>query len=527
MIGFVNFIKTEVDASVKYFFAFIFYCFLISIYLDNQDLPVNYKEIKTKPITHIQEVLLIDVNGDNLKDIVVVGTNDNEPPERFIKVFLEKSEENKSGTSEEKNNSILIKLNDDECTIFPFKKQNKYEIFVLTLKGISSIYWDGERFTRTKINFVGKDATLKLKNLAFTEGQCEEVSILHFNQVLSEELKSFIIPATNSIFYLFQYDERQNNFKTNFFNLTSYFKTTVIQKKNFSGKRAFQLSLKSIIPNIHTYDINNDKLNDIIILYQNKIYVFLQGKDNSFKTTPNYVYELPYGENELLLSRGSFVKFIDLNNDGKLDLVVQRIIIDPESISKLYTQIDIFLGSGNYKSLFDKHSITVKIDGLSAFPQFCDVNSDGITDIAISTIKISLLSQLVSIGLWNNITMHFFILSGVVDKGKLKYDVAYSKAVDVEPEVLQDNLIKSHPIRFDVDFNHDNVSDMLEIDYHKGLLLYLGKKSSKGLLYSKSPVYTKKLEIPKGIYITDLNNDGKTDIVLTYSSYILVFKIKK
>ncbi len=145
---------------------------------------------------------------------------------------------------------------------------------------------------------------------------------------------------------------------------------TKTQIASFPGQYGF-------IGSLHWTDFNNDGLADMLIadrfLTADGWRAFVQERNGSFTEIP-----IPIGTDE---QRDEFLKIVDLDADGQLDIVTDRLVLGSASsiyqisndFNNQFTEIDLFPGDPLYHNLLD--------DRGSNPSDFGDFDNDGRTDI--------------------------------------------------------------------------------------------------------------------------------------------------
>src|SRR4029078_6443983 len=130
-----------------------------------------------------------------------------------------------------------------------------------------------------------------------------------------------------------------------------------------------------------------DGLSDLVLIRKEMVTYYLQKERGVFPSTrPHRItYEDPTPRTEA--KKDSFnlaiIRFVDINADKLADLVVTKIEGQLGLFESIKTSIYIHLGTG--KGNFIPGQI-IQIDGVSIDPEFIDMNGDGKLDVVTSRL---------------------------------------------------------------------------------------------------------------------------------------------
>ena len=279
-------------------------------------------------------------------------------------------------------------------------------------------------------------------------------------------------------------------------------------------------------PYLRRVDFNNDERPDLVAVYRDSLLVFLQQEDRYFAVHP-LVVAIDFGDiwrgNKIMRThlddkseRRFLMRLIDINRDGLLDAVTSY-ISTRESLISPKTEIRLFFGKKSISGRFyfaDKPDQVLSPDAAQMVIDVVDLNRDGYPDLVTPVIKISLATIL---------KMLITRTVNIDTRGYL-FDPATSAFPDKAGISAHLNVNFSFrggaasPVYEISDFTGDGLLDILASNNEKNLLLYAGH--TKHLL-STRPSAKFQTPLPQdGTLATavDLNNDGRSDLVLRYEN---------
>ncbi|TQV88373.1 FG-GAP repeat domain-containing protein [Aliikangiella coralliicola] len=274
-------------------------------------------------------------------------------------------------------------------------------------------------------------------------------------------------------------------------------------------------------------DLNHDAKKDLITVKDAGLKVFPQNGNGTFKPQAHNLqlpidisaldwWEIRESDGESLdqneLSHRTIDRIEDINNDQIPDLLVK--FSQSEGVLDRQNDYEIYLGKivEGAISYPDKPDDVISADGTIAGLKIIDIDGDKRSEIMVASFDIG-VSQIIGA-----------LLSGSIDQDiyffKMDENDRFGEEPNVDKEVELNFSLSSgksgEPVVKVADFNGDGVKDLMFSDGEKTLKTYQGNDSQK-LFARKSTKH--KVLIPKDgelVETTDINNDGKEDIIIRY-----------
>jgi hypothetical protein len=293
------------------------------------------------------------------------------------------------------------------------------------------------------------------------------------------------------------------------------------------------LTVEKALPLPAIVDFDGDSRRDLVFLCGNSIVFFLQLADGSF--TWNRSGEIPMplrdtraGGNEI---KASFATLTDVNNDSRADLVITQTFGELGILENMTVKIALFLNSGD-GHIASTPSHIVNLKGASTGAAFTDLNMDGYPDMVVTCLRTDMWSAIKQ-GLLRSMRINFY--GFLFDNAKQRFSDGpdLDRYTDISTSVI-DSGGKFFPyLIFDGDFDGDRRRDMLRVeppnspDIDGILKIYPGEPGGglrDEVAFSVDEYFSLPVQkIPRAIICRwDLNGDGRTDPVLTYSSSVIV-----
>ena len=285
---------------------------------------------------------------------------------------------------------------------------------------------------------------------------------------------------------------------------------------------------------INIADMNNDGLQDITIATGHEyFYTYYQNEEGSFREKKKYntkqfsdnsfEAEAPIENTEETIAYGvEYLKSIDINNDGKLDMLT----VGHNYQATPDMGIDIFLQNEN--NLTDEKILYLESDEIDRV-LVNDMDNNGLKDILVSNHifyqetngsfsekEFSSLSYMMGKNIDNDSNME--IVGVDKDSDNLVLFKADSNISRNYIKEIDKNIVASNPNQVEIhDMNSDNKEDI--IIGHNGYSLFslLAKKDNQDYLGNQLYKGDKALAystMKHSLIVDDINNDGKSDVIL-------------
>ena len=290
------------------------------------------------------------------------------------------------------------------------------------------------------------------------------------------------------------------------------------------------------LPRLEVVDINGDGLSDLILIRKNTMTYFLQKEPGVFSSRrPSRVsYEIPTLREEAKKDSVnlSIIRFVDINADKLADLVVTKIEGQLGLFDSIKTSIYLHLGTGRGNFNADRRIV---IDGVSIDPEFIDMNGDGKLDVVTSRLRTDLLKQAANSVILGDVTISYEVFQFDPVKNSFMPEPVFEKQIFVRKSDLEKTGAGAVPLVFiRGDLTGDGRPDMIVIDPRTNeLMIHPGRLKDFGrgpqIDFDKTAHHTIKIDKhPKGLQLMDVNGDGINDIILYYNGSVgLVLSEKK
>ena len=219
------------------------------------------------------------------------------------------------------------------------------------------------------------------------------------------------------------------------------------------------------VPRVLDFDGDGDL--DIVALTRPNLHVFAQQPGGVFAPAPTVSHAMAATERTLLLEPVFFADAVDLDGDGKGELVVCR--AQTRGGDAFETVVEVWAPSEK-----DARA-RLRLQGLAAPPLFDDVDGDGAPDLTIGTLRTDMLGQLSGGGDDVEVQLNVFLLRG----GKPKLPAALTWRTRLSPQAVEG--ARSVAAEFFGDADGDGVRDLLLHDSARTLQVLKGVRAGEGL----------------------------------------------
>lgn len=287
-----------------------------------------------------------------------------------------------------------------------------------------------------------------------------------------------------------------------------------------------RITASYMAPDVFFEDFNADKRIDVITLVENTLRVFPQGPDGRFSQKPAVTVKksiLPPEEKGIGFA-GEGMVFADLNGDGIGDIIMMK-----WGTSRDRTRMDRYIYYGKPGLEYpEKPDQIIRSESAAVDFGIHDLNNDGKLDLVVPFFHFA-PAQAFKVMTENAIKVQFRIFL-MQDNGRYSQDAGKTFA-KVDRRILVNYKIdilgmifdfksllegQFHPlINFSKDFNGDGYPDLVADTGGDKLRFFWGNPEVK---FANSPDLVIEYESAMDYDLVDLNNDGKCDIITYYDS---------
>ncbi|UCD85332.1 MAG: VCBS repeat-containing protein [Deltaproteobacteria bacterium] len=462
----------------------------------------------------IEEKLIFDLNQDGLKDLIILHTGGKKEEQRFLSIFLQ---EKRNGFSRRPFQTLEIKEGFSVFDVGDIIPNPGAEIVLLDSSGVSFYQQDSSRhygkLTRLfeSQNILANSGDTEVRSLKFLWDLNGDGS----SEILIPTLSGYQIyrKGNDGVFYPSQLIRLDVPVTSDLGPEQGFGKKVDINRLIKIRPYLTGITVSYQIPSLFVEDFNGDDRKDLVGLCNNELSIFLQRPDGSIPEHPDRKIKrslLTEKEKKLAFAGESMV-FADLNGDKIMDLIVSKYGAkgDRGSINRYlyFGQNDLHFNEYPDQILFSEN----------IEPQFgiIDLNNDGKLDLVIPFFK-ARITQALKVIVQNKIKILFsFYLLG--EDGKYPQQRSSFKVIDYQIKVFDINLFgkEFRPLISTLgDFNGDGYPDLASDNGQDHILIFRGSEKGE---FGRQPDQIIKSPSTFSYDIDDLNGNGRSDIILYYS----------
>lgn len=282
------------------------------------------------------------------------------------------------------------------------------------------------------------------------------------------------------------------------------------------------------LPRVSTADINGDGLQDLVLIRKDTVTYFIQKTPGVFPSTRPWrmSFRVPTlaPETKKDTVDWSTVRFVDINQDKLADLVVTRVGGELGLWDSIKTSVYLHLGTGKGNFIADKRIV---IDGVSMEPEFIDMDLDGKLDVVTSRLRTDLMKKAVEAFVLGDVAISYEVFQFDPRKNTFLSEPVFEKVVHVARRDMEKTGMGAVPMVFiRGDLSGDGRPDLLQVDPKTlELLIQPGRsiETNDGprISFDGTAHWRVKLDrFPKGVQIFDVNGDGLNDVILHYAGLL-------
>jgi hypothetical protein len=294
---------------------------------------------------------------------------------------------------------------------------------------------------------------------------------------------------------------------------------------------------------VETRDVDGDFRDDVCVVAKDEFVYWLQGtKKEGEARAPSFPSE-PSGRFQLRFLRQKEKKdqiataityLCELNRGGGVDFVASYTAGSLANIDKVTTDYYMYLGNGGQPIDNLAPNWRISLPGISVNPQIEDLDADGHPDIAVSSFETSTVSNAGKVVFQKVPVEHYIYL---FDREKQRFSPEYDYKETLYVDLDRISAGGGTPrLVFRGDFDGDGRKDVLRLD-SEGWLSAARGIASKTLLKDRPVDFDRtdlfkvqindvdeagKPDAPRDVAVWELNGDGKSDLVLRWSSRVKI-----
>jgi len=402
-----------------------------------------------------------DLDGDGLKDILVVHRKGLEPDEtRWVSVFWQDGEKGFATAPEQ---SWEIDFEAAVLDIGNVAGDSRKEICYLTSEGIRYYPIDGGMYT------IESEHLFDARGLVVHPAK-RTIPVIDFVRDWNGDGKDEVAIATFEGLSIFVRGE------DGMFNPEDQILVELETRigRRWEGHRSDDhttgLSTIYTFPNVQQLDYNGDGLIDLIATTEDRVIVYLQKPDGTYETTAStdHLFDVRTQEEKIEAYAEIETLVEDLDGDGYADAVVTKQTM--KGITNVRGVVNIFWGGPEgYNAEPDQ--LIISEGTASARAVFLDVNGDDRKDLVLPSIKFS-IAAIIRILMTRSIKVYFniFLLN---DDGRISERPDFTKEVKFKIDFSGES--DSQAMDLEGDYNADRRTDFVFATGKDELSVYLGE----------------------------------------------------
>jgi len=263
-------------------------------------------------------------------------------------------------------------------------------------------------------------------------------------------------------------------------------------------------------PNLTLLDFNNDGRNDLITNTDERVSVYLRGDEGLFSPEASFDFNFDVLTQEEKIEGFAEVNtnVEELNDDGFADAIVTK--QTSKGLTNFRGVVNVYWGKpGGYGETPDQ--VIISEGTASAGAMFWDVNGDGLKDLVLPSVKIS-VAAIIRFLITRSIKVYFNLyLLG--EDGRFSDRPDFTKEIKFKIDFSGESDDQATDL--EGDYNGDKRTDFVFATEENELSIFLGV-DEKDRLFSKKAKAKVKADAYGELSSHDLNGDGFSDMVIYY-----------
>lgn len=456
-----------------------------------------------------QDVEAQDLNGDGRQDIIVVHTStDHGEPHRWVSVFFQTPTGKYSGMPDQ---TFTPTAATGAIAWADIDAAPGVEVLSFTQDGVWYQPIENGRYSLTP-------RRLLFLPTFFDQPQTDALPVWYGTADLDGDGRAdLVVPRADDYMIFFQTEVGR-------FRRCRWI--AAAGRRSVEKKEGAFLSLSATLPPLHAEDFNGDGRRDLMITDGDHFEYWLQQADHDFAEARTGAFDLTFFKEQLKSDQVQSVvaDLVDVNGDQAVDMVVAYTHGEIGVFESIMTQVLVFFGRKDqpYGKTPDQ---IINLNGVSIDPRQVDINKDGCQDLVVSSLRTDLFAGLKGAAL-KSVSVTYYIYLFDRDEGRFSESPDYSRDVSVPTKALEQGGGEVPRTYFDGDFDQDGMLDMVTVSGQGRLAVYPGRKSfglfsSGGFTFKKDELLLVPLkDNPRGLEVLDLNGDGKSDMLLRFTSRV-------
>ncbi len=274
-------------------------------------------------------------------------------------------------------------------------------------------------------------------------------------------------------------------------------------------------SVASRLPSLVIADENGDGRGDLLVLVGDRLRIHRQRDSGEFRSKPDVERALAFLAASADADRvaNHWILLEDLDGRGGAEMIVSRPSGKLSLLGKVVTRVLVF---GDGDELFGAPKLPLTLEGASTPPALVDLNGDGARDLFLSSIEMSLVSN-VQKALFKTVDVTYHVFLNQKGKGVFARNPECSTTIGFSLDATQ--LGFAPLASLDGDFDGDGLPDLLTLTGDDRFCVYRASQkggflSRKRITFGSKPWRVFDVRAGEGYRVTDWNRDGAADVAV-------------